>query len=347
MDLKTQALDRLLALLSPALSQELDRVVQATTERLEQEHQQRLQHAVSEAESAVQARAVSAQEQAVEEARQAARKQAEELEQQFQQRFSEATDRLKAEAAAERDQLQRQLDQWRLFAEVQQQLTEASSQPEILSRFLKLAESFSHGVAVYVAKADGLALWKSRGNGAFPNIISKDTTDPDAYFRTVTIRGKAVAAVCAAPPFKGEALDFLTASLERAVEGFGLKLRSPLPKPMISEKTVAVAAAAAANVSGDGNTEDQKAHTEARRTARLLVSEIKLYHQQELENGRQHRDIYERLRKEIDLGRETYTHRVPRTVLAAHDYFHEELVRILGEDDPSRLGPAYPGPIHK
>jgi hypothetical protein len=346
MELKTQALDRLLGLLSPALSQELDRVVQETTERLEQEHQRRLQHAVTEAESAAQARAAIAQEQAVEEARQAARKQAaEELEQQYQQRLAEATDRLKAVATAERDRLQGKLDQWRLFAEVQQQLTEASSQPEILSRFLKLAESFTSGVAVYVAKADGLAYWKSRGKAIFPNIISKETTDPEAYFRSVTIRGKAVAAICAAPPFKREALDFLTASLERAVEGFGLKLRSPLPKPMISEKTVAVAAAA--NASGDGNTEDQKAHTEARRTARLLVSEIKLYHEQELENGRQHRNIYERLRKEIDLGRETYMHRVPRTILAAHDYFHEELVRILGEDDPSRLGPAYPGPIHK
>ena len=345
MELKTLALDRLLGLLSPALSQEIDRVVEETTERLEQQYRQRLQTAVSEAESAALARAASAQEQAVEEARDAGRRQSEELEQQFQQRLAEASDRLKIEAAAERDQLQAQLDQWRVFAEAQQQLAESSSQSEILSRFLNLAERFTGGLAVYVAKPDGLALWKSRGKAVFPRIISKETTDPEAYFRTVTVRGKAVAAVCAALPFRREALEFLTASLERAVEGFGLKLRSPLPKPVVSEKTVAVAAAA--NAAGDGNTEDQKAHSEARRTARLLVSEIKLYHEQELENGRHHRDIYERLRREIDLGRETYMHRVPGAVLAAHDYFHEELVRILGENDPSRLGPAYPGPIHK
>jgi hypothetical protein len=349
MELKTQALDRLLGLLSPALSQELDRLVQETTEKLEQEYQQRLQQAVSDAESAAQDRAASAQQQAVEEARDSARKRAaEELEQQFQQRLAEATqasDRLKAEAAAEREQLRTQLEQWRVFAEAQQQLAEASSQPEILSRFLKLAESFTGGLAIYVVKPDGLALWKSRGRAAFPDIVSKDTTDPEAYFRSVTVRGKAVAAVCAVPPFKRDVLEFLSASLERAVEGFGLKLRSPLPKPVVTEKTVAVAAAA--YPTGDGNTDDQKAHTEARRTARLLVSEIKLYHEQELENGRQHRDIYERLRKEIDLGRETYMDRVPRTVLAAHDYFHEEVVRILGEDDASRLGPAYPGPIQK
>ena len=106
----------------------------------------------------------------------------------------------------------------------------------------------------------------------------------------------------------------------------------------MSEKTIAVPAELSAD--------DQKVHAEARRTARLLVSEIKLYHEQELENGRQSGDIYRRLQKEIDLGREMYTHRVPSGVLASHDYFHEELVRILGGNDPSRLGPAYPGPIN-
>src|SRR5262249_13046389 len=232
--------------LSPVLSQEFDRVIQETTERLEQEFQQRLQHAVSDAETAAQARAATEREQALVEARDAGQQQAEKLEQQFQQSLSEATDKLKSEAAAERQQLQAQVDQWRLFADTQRQLAEASSQPEILSRFLNLAESFTGGLAVYVAKADGLALWKSRGQTAFPGIISKETTDPEAYFKIIDVRGKAVGAVCAAPPFKREVLDFLTGSLERAVEMFGLKLRSPLLKPVVSERTVAVAAAAAA-----------------------------------------------------------------------------------------------------
>ena len=61
--------------------------------------------------------------------------------------------------------------------------------------------------------------------------------------------------------------------------------------------------------------------------------------------GREHFDIYHRLRKELDLGREAYTHRVPGFVLASHDYFHEELVRILGENDLSRMGRTYPGPV--
>ena len=95
----------------------------------------------------------------------------------------------------------------------------------------------------------------------------------------------------------------------------------------------------------DPESDDQKAHADARRVARLLVSEIKLYHEDELREGRQYSDIYNRLRREIDLGREAYTHRVPGFVLASHDYFHEEVVRILGENDLSRMGTAYPGPV--
>jgi hypothetical protein len=350
MELKTQALDRVLEALSPALAAELDRVVAETQQALEQEFQKRLQAAVREAENATRSAGEAQTARAVAEARDATRRQvSEELEKQFSAKLAETTAQLKGEVSAERARFQEQLDQWRIFAETQRELGEASSQPEILSRFLKLARPFASGFGLYVTKADGLALWKSRGNGAFPEIISQETTDPETYFRSISVRGKIVAAVCAVPPFKPEALDFLTASLERAIEVFGLKLKTPVPKPGVgSETTVAMKRPAAGeSASGPGDeSENQKAHAEARRIARLLVSEIKLYHEQELREGREHSDIYERLQKEIDTGREMYMHRVPGGVAGAHDYFHEELVRILGENDISRLGAAYPGPIN-
>ena len=367
MELKTQALDRLLEALTPALTAELDRVAAETREALEQEFQKRLQSAVRDAENEVRSaaeaqlnRAVADGEaqrnRAVADAREATRKQVtEELEAEFKNKLSETTAQLKSEAASEREPLQRQLEQWRTFAEIQQQLAEASSQSEVLARFLRLARPFAAGLGVYVTKADGLALWKSRGDGAFPEIISQQTTDPESYFRTITVRGKTVAAVSAMPPFKPEALEFLSTSLERAVEVYALRLKTPVPKTAVaSEKTVATLNTGnTGNTVDTGNTgdtaagpDDQKAHSEARRIARLLVSEIKLYHEQELRKGREHSDIYERLQKQIDLGRETYSHRVPGSVIAAHDYFHEELVRILGENDVSRLGAAYPGPRH-
>ena len=149
------------------------------------------------------------------------------------------------------------------------------------------------------------------------------------------------------PPFKPDGLEFLTSSLERAIEVFGMRLRAPVPKAaMVAAETTVAAGHSASGGNGNVPADDPRAHADARRIARLLISEIKLYHEQELENGRQHGDIYERLQKEIDIGRETYMHRVPSGVLASHDYFHEELVRILGGNDPSRLGPTYPGPIN-
>jgi hypothetical protein len=339
MELKTQALDRLLEVLSPALSAELARVVRENTESLEEDFKKRLETAVRVAEATVRENNAMELKQAIDDATEAARKRvSEELEQQFAQRIAEATNQIQTEAAAERTRLQEQLEQWKTFADTPRQFSEASSQPEMLSRFLQLAQPFAKGLAVYVAKSDGLALWKSRGKAAFPEIVSQETTDPESYFRTIIVRGKTVAAVSAVPPFKPEALDFFTGSLERAIEVFGLKLRSPVPKAAISEKSDG----APSELSAD----DQKAHEEARRAARLLVSEIKLYHEKELESGRQNSDIYQRLRKEIDLGREMYTNRVASGVLSSHDYFHEELVRILCGNDLSRLGPNYPGPIH-
>lgn len=347
MELKTQALDRLLEALSPALAVELDRVVHETRETLEQEFQTRLQAAVRDAENAAKSAADAELQRAVADARETTRKQVSEvLEQQFRKALEETTHKLSSESSAERARLQEQLTQWRIFADAQKQLAEASSQPEILARFLKLAEPFASGLAVYVTKTDGLALWKSRGKAAFPGIVSEETTDPESYFRTINIRGKTVAALSASAPFKAEALDFLGSSMERAIEVFGLKLRASAPKQVMASETTVAAPAATAPSPGEQPPADDKAHAEARKTARLLVSEIKLYHEQELKEGREHADIYQRLQKQIDIGREMYTHRVPPAILTSRDYFHEELVRILGENDASRLGVAYPGPMN-
>ena len=263
MELKTKALDRLLDALSPALEAELDRVVKETQEAtqeatraaLEQEFEKRIQTAVIEVETAAKMAAATQQEQAVgdavakaaaeaaaqasAQAKEETRKQVtEELEQQFAQKLSEATTRLNNAASAEHARLKEELNQWRAFAETQRQLAEASSQAEILSRFLRLVDPFADALAIYVTKADGLALWKSRGKNSFPEIISKQTTDPESYFKLITVRGKTVAAVVAAPPFKAGALDFVVASLERAIEVFGLKLKAPEAKPLVSEKNV-------------------------------------------------------------------------------------------------------------
>ena len=89
--------------------------------------------------------------------------------------------------------------------------------------------------------------------------------------------------------------------------------------------------------------DERRLHNDARRFARLLVSEIKLYNKDKVEAGRQEGDIYERLREDIDRSRQMYDKRVAPPVASRYDYFHQELVNTLAEGDPSKLGADYPG----
>jgi hypothetical protein len=89
--------------------------------------------------------------------------------------------------------------------------------------------------------------------------------------------------------------------------------------------------------------EERRLHNDARRFARLLVSEIKLYNEPKVREGRSRSDIYDRLREDIDRSRQMYDKRVAPPVAARHDYFHQELVNTLAEGDPAKLGASYPG----
>lgn len=89
--------------------------------------------------------------------------------------------------------------------------------------------------------------------------------------------------------------------------------------------------------------DERRLHNDARRFARLLVSEIKLYNKQKVEAGCAEGNLYERLREDIDRSRQVYDKRVAPPVAARYDYFHQELVNTLAEGDPSKLGAGYPG----
>ena len=89
--------------------------------------------------------------------------------------------------------------------------------------------------------------------------------------------------------------------------------------------------------------EERRLHNDARRFARLLISEIKLYNEQKVAEGRVEHDLYDRLREYIDRSREMYDKRVKAEVASRYDYFHGELVNTLAEGDVSKLGSNYPG----
>ena len=92
-----------------------------------------------------------------------------------------------------------------------------------------------------------------------------------------------------------------------------------------------------ATTAGSGETLSDAGEA-ARRYARLLISEIKLYNEGAVRVGREQRDLLTRLRDEVGRARRLYQERVPPTVTARDRYFDDELRQILADGDASRLG---------
>ncbi len=101
---------------------------------------------------------------------------------------------------------------------------------------------------------------------------------------------------------------------------------------------VAIAEAGAADPFAQLPPEDAEVHRKALRFAKLLVDEIKLYNQAKVAEGRKNKDLYDRLKEDIEKSRATYQKRFGNTVAAGGDYFHAEIVRSLAEDDNSIMG---------
>jgi hypothetical protein len=120
----------------------------------------------------------------------------------------------------------------------------------------------------------------------------------------------------------------------------------PEPEPAevveVSTHAAAASAASAPAVAADPfagmSAEDADTHRKAQRFARLLVDEIKLYNQAKVAEGRRHKDLYDRLKDDIDKSRATYQKRYGSTVAASGEYFQKEVVRSLAEDDTSIMG---------
>ena len=108
-----------------------------------------------------------------------------------------------------------------------------------------------------------------------------------------------------------------------------------------SAATASAAAAPAADPFAGLSAEDADTHRKAQRFARLLVDEIKLYNQAKVNEGRRHKDLYDRLKEDIDKSRATFQKRYGSTAAASCDYFQKEVVRSLAEDDFSVMGPNF------
>src|SRR5579864_645406 len=125
---------------------------------------------------------------------------------------------------------------------------------------------------------------------------------------------------------------------------------TPAPEPAaelveVSSHAAAASAASAPATATDPfagmSPEDAETHRKAQRFARLLVDEIKLYNQAKVNEGRRNKDLYDRLKEDIEKSRSTYHKRYGSTAAASGDYFQKEVVRNLAEDDLSVMGDSF------
>jgi hypothetical protein len=120
------------------------------------------------------------------------------------------------------------------------------------------------------------------------------------------------------------------------------KAGGPATEEASQSQPAAMAATAASSAPVPAASDEDELHKKARRFAKLLVEEIKLYNQPRVEEGRQHKDLYDRLKVDIEKSRSTYDKRYAESPVASANYFTQELIRILADNDVSLMGAGFP-----
>jgi hypothetical protein len=113
---------------------------------------------------------------------------------------------------------------------------------------------------------------------------------------------------------------------------------SSFAAPGASAEAAPAAAAAGGPDLDSMDSDTRKKHEEAMRFARLLVSEIKLYNEAKVQQGRSSNGIYNLMRDDIERSRQLYKERVPEPVRSQTNYFNDELIRILADGNSGAMG---------
>ncbi len=128
-------------------------------------------------------------------------------------------------------------------------------------------------------------------------------------------------------------LDVLARHASRVLEAMTVQQASGLSLPRPVARGTHASLPGPLEQAGPAGDEDA-----ARRYARLLLSEIRMYNEPSIDAGRRSRDLLARLGGEIDRARQLYEARVPSSVIARADVFDQELVRTLADGDRTLLG---------
>ena len=253
-------------------------------------------------------------------------------------------------------------------------LDEAVGQVEALTRFLEECRRHAPRVALLVLREGKVEVWKS---GGFPgsevdrrevpssepldralagvpqqlkgdNDVSRALGVSDAAAAVLVpfvVREKVSGAVYAdGNHLDAEAIAALTYVAGLVVDR--LAKRKLVPAPPLAPWEAPAGVEASAERASEPSLAGPLAHEngdaerdEARRFARLLASEIKLYNERAVAVGRQHRNLYALLAGDIERGRALYEERVPQPVRAGADYYSEQVVEILAGGDARAMGP--------
>jgi hypothetical protein len=230
----------------------------------------------------------------------------------------------------------------------------ARSLTEVLDALLSGASADVSGAGVWLVRGGGLHQWRAPepvGGAAAEPVKSLDEDSATAQAaRTnaiasadgtvavpIAMSGVVVAVLVADLDASGSNderrttnLELLTAYAARSLEA----LTAFKTARALTQRPEPAAVGAAPVVVDEAGAEED---TSARRYARLLVSEIKLYHESAVVEGRRDRDLATRLGGEIARARVMYEQRVPPHVRARADYFQTELIRTLADGDATLL----------
>ncbi|HKW25479.1 MAG TPA: hypothetical protein VJN48_06825 [Terriglobales bacterium] len=174
---------------------------------------------------------------------------------------------------------------------------------------------------------------------------SQETAEPPA----APVQRAEAPAIESAPPAPATVMSAAAEPVtepEPVVEAVTQPKAQPEAEPEPAPMAMAAAAAAGpasmpAPVQAPPSADDEALLRKARRFAKLLVDEIKLYNKPKVQEGKENRDLYQRLKEDIEKSRAAYEKRYGSTVTGAASYFDQEIVQNLAENDRSLLGDGF------
>jgi chemotaxis protein histidine kinase CheA len=240
----------------------------------------------------------------------------------------------------------------------------ARSLSDALTALTTAAGAFAPRTAVLIVQGGDAQVWRTSGfnaptNQRLPlagligravstvNVVSTTTEAAPAFAALssdrfglavpVTVGGQSVAVLYADDA--GTAGD---GAGERATWPGAMQVLAAHASTCLSQITASRTSQAlqASRAGGAANGPGADDESSARRYARLLVSEIKLYNESAVRLGREKRDLLARLRPEIDRARHLFEERVSPSIARRSAFFHDELVHTLADGDSALLGSA-------